>query len=102
MAPSITKVTRPWMKKSQAQKNKSWSSTGFNYHSAAWRRLRNVHIKDNPVCVICGHPAEVVDHIKPIAEGGEGLDPNNLQSLCFRHHAKKSGAESVKRSRKRK
>ena len=38
--------------------------------------------------------ADVVDHITPIKEGGEPLDPANLQSLCSMHHNQKSAREN--------
>ena len=34
-----------------------------------------------------------VDHIIPMARGGERLDPNNLQPLCKRHHSQKTARE---------
>ena len=51
-----------------------------------WRKLRNWYIRANPICqlqVKCdGDAAEEVDHIKPIAHGGDALDSENLQSVC--------------------
>lgn len=63
-------------------------------YDAVWRRLRKMHLNNNPLCVF-PHPlnrpvlATVVDHIKSIAEAPElRLDPNNLQSLCKACHDK--------------
>jgi 5-methylcytosine-specific restriction protein A len=39
--------------------------------------------------VVCGEPANQVDHIVP----GDDHDLDNLQSLCRWHHARKSSAE---------
>jgi 5-methylcytosine-specific restriction endonuclease McrA len=46
----------------------------------------------NPMCVVCGAKANHVDHIRPVAEGGALDGP--LQSLCERHHRRKTLAES--------
>ena len=95
-----------WIKDSTQESKGSWSNNKF-YHSKQWRGLRNNYIKRNPVCVICLKkdiitPANVVDHIKPIAEGGEALDVNNLQSLCTMHHNQKSAREGNARRYKKK
>jgi 5-methylcytosine-specific restriction protein A len=36
--------------------------------------------------------AEVVDHIKPLALGGEDVD-DNVRSLCHSHHAKRTAEQ---------
>jgi 5-methylcytosine-specific restriction enzyme A len=41
--------------------------------------------------------AVLVDHVKPIVSGGAVLDRANLQSLCVRCHAIKSGRDLVTR-----
>lgn len=38
-------------------------------------------------------PAFVLDHIKPIKDGGAPLDETNLQWLCHHHHQSKSAKE---------
>lgn len=59
-----------------------------------WRRCRDGYIQEHPVCegqYVCnGMPAEEVDHIVPIEEGGERLDHANLQSLCGACHKHKT------------
>ncbi|UIW13484.1 HNH endonuclease [Arthrobacter phage Amyev] len=47
--------------------------------------------------VLCGAPANQVDHIKP----GDDHDYDNLQSLCRWHHARKSSAEGAAARRPR-
>lgn len=47
----------------------------------------------------CEHPhcprlADQTDHITPLAEGGDRYDPNNMQSLCNDHHARKTVADA--------
>lgn len=63
------------------------------YKTVAWKRLRERHLYNEPLCRFCQKagrivPAEAVDHIKP-HRGDKTLfhDPNNLQSLCAVHHS---------------
>ncbi len=65
------------------------------YHSRAWRKKRADYLAEHPFCAECRREgrvtkAVVVDHIKPIREGGALLDEENLQALCSSCHAKKS------------
>lgn len=41
--------------------------------------------------------AEEVDHIKPIADGGDPYEFGNLQSLCKRCHRMKTAKENAER-----
>jgi 5-methylcytosine-specific restriction enzyme A len=85
----------------QYQKYSSTLIGGF-YTSAAWIKLRNHKRLLNPLCEHCLildilTPYHTIDHIKPISEGGEALDLNNLQTLCKQCHAIKTGKETSKR-----
>lgn len=60
--------------------------------SGAWRERRARHLADNPDCVVCGRPANHVDHVVNLASGGT-LD-GSLQSLCTEHHRQKTQRES--------
>lgn len=97
--PTIKKsCQRPWMSVSKPQEGRVHSNTKF-YQSMAWRNLRAVKIREQPLCEECMKreiltPARVVDHIIPINKGGSPLDLNNLQSLCNRCHNIKSGREA--------
>ena len=44
-------------------------------------------------------PAHIVDHIKPIKEGGEPLALDNLQALCWSCHSTKSLNDRHRRGR---
>lgn len=72
------------------------------YNSTDWYKVRDfVMERDKGLC-IDRHlgPCEgrlYVDHIKEIRDGGDRLDPNNLQILCARHHSQKSYASRKKR-----
>ena len=44
-------------------------------------------------------PADVVDHIHEIKDGGAALEASNLQSLCHHHHAQKTAQKRSERGR---
>jgi 5-methylcytosine-specific restriction protein A len=56
------------------------------------RRDGQLHAEDS-LCVQRGdrHPADCVDHIRPLTAGGARIDPANLQSLCTRCNVLKGG-----------
>lgn len=96
--PTIEKKhKRPWLPERKPFERYSGKNAQF-YHSAAWREVRWEQLRQHPLCQECEKngvltPAVLVDHIKPINEGGEKLDMRNLQSLCARCHNKKSARE---------
>jgi len=64
------------------------------YKTDRWRKLRQWKLRQNPLCEICKREgrttvAKLVDHIKPIKEGGDWMAVDNLQSLCVRCHNRK-------------
>lgn len=67
------------------------------YQSKEWRAVRALVLSRNPLCAMCDHPADVVDHVIEIRDGGAKLDINNLRGLCHYHHNKKSAEEKSKR-----
>ena len=91
-------------KKQRPKTNTSYSGKelGMFYHTTAWRKLREYKRSLNPICELCEKDnkvvsMEVVDHIKPISEGGQPLHLDNLQSLCDQCHRKKTAIETNKR-----
>lgn len=75
----------PWnKKKSQGRVYKTPST--FDYTSSRWRALRAEKLRISPYCE-CDDckgkkvPADLVDHIRRIEDGGEPYDMNNLQSM---------------------
>jgi 5-methylcytosine-specific restriction endonuclease McrA len=55
-----------------------------------WRRIRAQILTDSQTCWLCGHPIDLtlpatdpmsatVDHVLPLAAGGDPLDPHNLR-----------------------
>lgn len=78
------------------------------YKSPAWRSARLQHLSEHPFCVDCEKEGSlvfgnIVDHIKPInprnaydnqdGRYGDPLDPQNMQTMCEKHHNKKSARE---------
>lgn len=64
-------------------------------NSKRWRRIRHAKLMREPLCRHCKHegviaPANEVDHID--GDSGNNLD-SNLQSLCKRHHSRKTMQE---------
>ena len=53
-----------------------------------WKRVRDVHLTEFPLCKFCGDIAKLVDHIVPVVvDPTRRLDPTNLRSLCTPCHA---------------
>lgn len=95
--PNIPKrKQRPWLQGSQQHSKERIERNAF-YQTGQWRKLRNMFIKTQPLCIECGSVGQVVDHITPIRLGGDPLDMENLQTLCHRCHNSKSGKEAHKR-----
>ena len=67
-----------------------------------WAKIRTQYIKSSPKCVRCNYPAQIVDHIRPVKDGGSNHF-TNLQSLCRICHGVKTGRDvTVRRRKKRK
>ena len=58
------------------------------YCTQTWRNLRGFILeRDGDQCVQCNRAWGLqVHHIKPIKEGGNAWDPENLQTLCAKCH----------------
>lgn len=83
-----------WQAERKPQERRLIDNTAF-YNSPRWRALSKAFKANNPICCQCEHEATYyTDHIQPINEGGAMWDINNLQPLCVRCHAKKSGREA--------
>ena len=61
------------------------------YTKPRWKKLREKHLRFNPVCERCRATATEVDHVVD-HKGRYGLfyDPSNLQSLCKSCHSRKT------------
>lgn len=70
------------------------------------RRMANAiatYRRAHPICEWpdCRHLADHVDHIVPLAEGGDRYDHDNMQSLCAPHHTQKTTADALRGKRRR-
>lgn len=69
-------------------------------YTSKWQKERAAYLAAHPVCVMCGRPATVVDHIVP-HRGDDKLfwRRSNWQALCVRcHSGKKQRREYQSRS----
>lgn len=66
------------------------------YLSVAWRRFREWYISGHPLCEQCeadgrqDTPAQMVDHIIEIEDGGELTSEANALSMCWKCHGIKT------------
>lgn len=93
------KISPPLPRLKESDRRGSRHERGYD---SRWTRLRIIHLKLHPLCCECERagyvkPAELVDHILPINDGGDPLDPENLQSLCRRHHGEKTAKDIAAR-----
>ena len=70
------------------------------YSTKKWRKFRRAILAEQGgYCNECGNTVPDyllhVDHITPIAQGGELWDIDNLQVLCKRCHGRKTAAETL-------
>ena len=73
----------------QDRKPDTRPSASARGYDRKWRRIRAMYLRSHKECVICGAPAEEVDHIISLAEGGTHKW-TNLQALCKTHHSQKT------------
>jgi len=91
---------RPWITERKPFEGMDHSNQKF-YNSARWKKMRQWKLSKYPLCELCKQKGKItsatmVDHIKPINQGGKALCESNLMSLCKYCHAKKSGKDSHK------
>lgn len=63
--------------------------------------IRRQVLADEPQCYLChggGTPADYIDHVVALAEGGTD-DRSNLRRICRDCHARKTGRESARAKR---
>lgn len=70
------------------------------YHTRRWRLLRlRVFERDGWRCVKCGAAGRLeCDHVKPLHEGGDAWDMDNLRTLCRACHIGRSRGKVVLRN----
>ena len=94
----IPKTEKPFWTKGAKVKQSKVANHAKLYNSARWKAVREKQLKIAPMCEACIKKgidtiATQVDHIKAITWGGSQLDLENLQSLCYSCHGKKSRKE---------
>lgn len=65
-------------------------------YGAAWRRRSARYLRRHRECVACGARAVAVDHIVPLASGGDDHE-SNYQALCKGCHTGKTNRERGQR-----
>jgi len=81
------------MRQQYDQQRGTAAERGYNYR---WNKYRIPYLKRHPLCVNfeeCHNPATVVDHIKPVNQGGDFWDPENHQPMCKPCHDRKTAKE---------
>ncbi|RAH97621.1 HNH endonuclease [Acuticoccus sediminis] len=75
------------IKAAKAKRDKQRQNAKERGYDAQWQRARRLFLAEHPQCVRCGHPASVVDHIKP-HRGNRRLFwlRSNWQALCTKCH----------------
>ena len=62
-------------------------------YDTGWQRFRKWYLKQqDSKCEFCGEPAEELDHIIPLEDGGKKLSTSNVQALCRECHRRKHNA----------
>ena len=60
------------------------------YDSVRWRRLRALVLAEQPLCLDCEEPAEMVHHLQERTQRPDlELDRANLVALCHACHARR-------------
>jgi 5-methylcytosine-specific restriction protein A len=98
MPKKATALKRTWRPEKKAQEGRKHDNSKV-YNSRRWRKHRKVYLTIYPLCVECEKEgkitiADVLDHIKTIANGGDIWGYDNVQGVCHSHHNKKSGREA--------
>lgn len=76
------------------------------YRTAVWKKLSHHWLMMHPLCVSCEargiyRKGDLVDHVIELRDDwSKRLDPNNLQTLCYACHNRKTWREKQKRALK--
>jgi 5-methylcytosine-specific restriction enzyme A len=71
-------------------------ATSGVYKRKRWEMVRRSVLRRDPICQVCDRAISAeVDHIVPLAEGGDPYDPVGLQGICSPCHWRKTGAENA-------
>lgn len=82
---------------SQRRYNRDRPKADDFYYSYEWKKARSEYLKDHPMCERCHKSkAVLVDHIKPVSQGGARLAASNLQALCAACHNRKTASQRTR------
>ena len=71
---------------------------GDVYKRKLWLMRREQVLREQPICAICNDRlSEEVDHIVPLAEGGDPYRRDGLQGICKQCHSAKTAREHASR-----
>jgi 5-methylcytosine-specific restriction protein A len=78
-------------KRNEQERTKREGTTTQRGYDYQWSRVSQLIRRSEPICRRCKNAlAQMVDHIKPLKEGGDRLDLANLQPLCNKCHSSKT------------
>ena len=77
------------------KRNRTDKEDNTFYSSNQWRKVRAYKLQQQPLCEHCEQTgkvtiAKMVDHIEEIKQGGDRYAMDNLQSLCYGCHNRKT------------
>jgi 5-methylcytosine-specific restriction endonuclease McrA len=71
-------------------------TTNGVYKRKKWEIIRRFVLRRDPICKVCDRALSTeVDHVIPLAQGGDPYDPARLQGICSPCHWRKTGAENA-------
>ena len=94
-----TAPRRSWMPPPVVRPYKQHLERSDLYDTSLWKKVRADHLRRQPLCVACQAkgrtvPANVLDHIVAVRDGGGFFDSENHQGLCRRCHFSKGSKEN--------
>jgi 5-methylcytosine-specific restriction protein A len=73
------------------------AATSGVYKRKKWEMTRRAVLARDPICKVCDKALSTeVDHIVPLAEGGDPYRLEGLQGICSPCHWAKTGAENAR------
>ena len=84
------------MKASNALDVRRRGKAGRRGYDADWRQARDLYLAEHMVCERCRRQlSSLVHHRRPLREGGNRLDPANLEALCRKCHGLAHAAKAL-------
>jgi hypothetical protein len=100
----MSKSSRPrWAGERKPFESTRVTARWDGYAKPYWRAFSKAYKVRYPMCCVdgCRQPTYYADHVVPvlqwIEQGGNPLDPDNIQPLCYKHGNEKTGREGKAR-----